>query len=110
MKNAEKTFYAVVSTFRITLILAPCAHIPLMFWKKGKKNLVRQILVFLSVCLLLHTGILNSASLGSEESKKIKQDVYNYDLTQYCMLVLRQDHSRLRGGWATAAQLAEILR
>ncbi|OPJ79831.1 IQ calmodulin-binding motif-containing protein 1 [Patagioenas fasciata monilis] len=59
--------------------------------------------------LLKLKGILNSASLGSEESKKIKQDIYNYDLTQYCMLVLRQDHSRLRGGWATAAQLAEIL-
>ncbi|KFR01113.1 IQ calmodulin-binding motif-containing protein 1, partial [Opisthocomus hoazin] len=53
--------------------------------------------------------ILNSVSLGCEESKKIKQDIYDYDLTQYCMLVLRQDHSRLRGGWAIAAQLAEIL-
>ncbi|KAM6397697.1 IQ calmodulin-binding motif-containing protein 1 isoform 2-T5 [Pluvialis apricaria] len=59
--------------------------------------------------LLKLKGILNSASLGCEESKKIKQDIYNYDLTQYCMLVLKQDHSRLRGGWATAAQLAEIL-
>ncbi|XP_053926313.1 IQ calmodulin-binding motif-containing protein 1 isoform X2 [Cuculus canorus] len=53
--------------------------------------------------------ILNSAFLGCEESRKIKQDIYSYDLTRYCMLVLRQDHSRLRGGWATAAQLAEIL-
>lgn len=78
--------------------------------EKGKKNLVRQIPVFLSVSFFLHTGILNSASSGSEESKKIKQDIYDYDLTQYCMLVLRQDHSRLHGGWATAAQLAEILR
>ncbi|NWH59624.1 IQCB1 protein, partial [Geococcyx californianus] len=59
--------------------------------------------------LLELKGILNSASLGSEESKRIKQDIYSYDLTQYCMLVLRQDHSQLRGGWATAAQLAEIL-
>ncbi|XP_059676104.1 IQ calmodulin-binding motif-containing protein 1 [Gavia stellata] len=59
--------------------------------------------------LLKLKGILNSSSLGCEESKKIKQDIYDYDLTQYCMLVLRQDHSRLRGGWATAAQLAEIL-
>ncbi|XP_074949148.1 IQ calmodulin-binding motif-containing protein 1 [Phalacrocorax aristotelis] len=59
--------------------------------------------------LLKLKGILNSASLGGEESKKIKQDIYNYDLAQYCMLVLRQDHSQLRGGWATAAQLAEIL-
>ncbi|XP_068263786.1 IQ calmodulin-binding motif-containing protein 1 [Nyctibius grandis] len=59
--------------------------------------------------LLKLKGILNSASLGCEESKKIKQDIYDYDLTQYCLLVLRQDHSRLRGGWATAAQLAEIL-
>ncbi|XP_075613162.1 IQ calmodulin-binding motif-containing protein 1 isoform X1 [Balearica regulorum gibbericeps] len=59
--------------------------------------------------LLKLKGILHSASLGYEESKKIKQDIYDYDLTQYCMLILRQDHSRLRGGWATAAQLAEIL-
>ncbi|XP_009874871.1 PREDICTED: IQ calmodulin-binding motif-containing protein 1 [Apaloderma vittatum] len=59
--------------------------------------------------LLKLKGILNSASLSYEESKKIKQDIYNYDLTQYCMLILRQDHSKLRGGWATAAQLAEIL-
>ncbi|NXN40269.1 IQCB1 protein, partial [Rhinoptilus africanus] len=59
--------------------------------------------------LLKLKGILNSTSLGHEESKKIKQDIYNYDLTRYCMLVLRQDHSRLHGGWATAAQLAEIL-
>ncbi|XP_005244310.2 IQ calmodulin-binding motif-containing protein 1 isoform X1 [Falco peregrinus] len=59
--------------------------------------------------LLQLKGILNSASLGSEESKKIKQDIYDYDLTRYCLLVLRQDHSRLCGGWATATQLAEIL-
>ncbi|XP_009706107.1 PREDICTED: IQ calmodulin-binding motif-containing protein 1 [Cariama cristata] len=59
--------------------------------------------------LLKLKGILNNASLGCEESKKIKQDIYDYDLTQYCMLVLRQDHFRLHGGWATAAQLAEIL-
>ncbi|XP_071602790.1 IQ calmodulin-binding motif-containing protein 1 isoform X3 [Heliangelus exortis] len=59
--------------------------------------------------LLKLKGILNSASLGCEESKKIKQDIYDHELTQYCMLVLRQDHSRLHGGWATAAQLAEIL-
>ncbi|NWW54804.1 IQCB1 protein, partial [Pedionomus torquatus] len=59
--------------------------------------------------LLKLKEILNTASLGHEESKKIKQDIYSYDLTQYCMLVLRQDHSGLRGGWATAVQLAEIL-
>ncbi|KFV60867.1 IQ calmodulin-binding motif-containing protein 1, partial [Tyto alba] len=53
--------------------------------------------------------ILNSVSLGCEASKKIKQDIYDYELTQYCLLVLRQDHSRLRGGWATATQLAELL-
>ncbi|KFQ27656.1 IQ calmodulin-binding motif-containing protein 1, partial [Merops nubicus] len=59
--------------------------------------------------LLKLKGILSNTSLGCEESKKIKQDIYDYDLTQYCMLVLRQDHSQLPGGWATAAQLAEIL-
>ncbi|NXX77006.1 IQCB1 protein, partial [Urocolius indicus] len=59
--------------------------------------------------LLKLKDILNSASLGCEESKRIKHDIYSYDLTQYCLLVLRQDHSRLPGGWATAVQLAEIL-
>ncbi|NWR69212.1 IQCB1 protein, partial [Centropus unirufus] len=59
--------------------------------------------------LLELTGILNSASLGCEESKKIRQDVYSYELTQYCLLALRQDPSQMYGGWATAAQLAEIL-
>ncbi|NXT27797.1 IQCB1 protein, partial [Syrrhaptes paradoxus] len=58
--------------------------------------------------LLKLKGILNSASLRCEESKKIKQDIYNY-LAQHCMLVLRQDHSQLHGGWATAAQIGEIL-
>ncbi|XP_009909494.2 IQ calmodulin-binding motif-containing protein 1 [Dryobates pubescens] len=59
--------------------------------------------------LLKLKGIVNDSSLGCEESKKIKQDIYGYNLTQYCMLLLRQDHSQLHGGWATAAQLAEIL-
>ncbi|NXI42077.1 IQCB1 protein, partial [Galbula dea] len=61
------------------------------------------------ILLLKLKEILNNASLGCEESKKIKQDIYDYNLTRYCMLVLRQDHSRLHGDWATTAQLAEIL-
>ncbi|XP_025909923.1 IQ calmodulin-binding motif-containing protein 1 isoform X3 [Nothoprocta perdicaria] len=61
------------------------------------------------VLLLKLKEILNSASSGSKESKKIRQEIHYYDLTQYCVLVLRQDYSRLPGGWATAARLAEIL-
>ncbi|NXN93420.1 IQCB1 protein, partial [Rhinopomastus cyanomelas] len=59
--------------------------------------------------LLKLKGILQSGALRYEESNKIKQDIYEYDLPRYCMLVLRQDHSRVPGGWATAAQLAEIV-
>ncbi|XP_062354380.1 IQ calmodulin-binding motif-containing protein 1 isoform X3 [Cinclus cinclus] len=59
--------------------------------------------------LLKLKGILSSPFLGCEESNKIKQDIYDYGLTQYCLLVLKQDHSQLHGAWATAAQLAEIL-
>uniref|UniRef100_A0A8C3VJ05 IQ motif containing B1 n=1 Tax=Catharus ustulatus TaxID=91951 RepID=A0A8C3VJ05_CATUS len=59
--------------------------------------------------LLKLKGILSSPSLGCEESNKIKQDIYDYGLTQYCLLILKQDHSQLQGAWATAAQLAEIL-
>uniref|UniRef100_A0A674IVZ4 IQ motif containing B1 n=1 Tax=Terrapene triunguis TaxID=2587831 RepID=A0A674IVZ4_9SAUR len=61
------------------------------------------------VLLLKLKEILNSTSLGSKESQKIKQDLYYYNLVQYCLLVLKQDYSRLPGGWATAAQLSEIL-
>ncbi|NWI84864.1 IQCB1 protein, partial [Pitta sordida] len=59
--------------------------------------------------LLELKGILSNPSLGCEELKKIKRDIYDYGLAQYCLLVLQQDHARLRGGWAAAAQLAEIL-
>ncbi|KAF4796978.1 hypothetical protein TURU_081330 [Turdus rufiventris] len=59
--------------------------------------------------LLKLKGILSNPSLGCEESNKIKQDIYDYGLTQYCLLILKQDHSQLHGAWATAAQLAEIL-
>ncbi|XP_074857361.1 IQ calmodulin-binding motif-containing protein 1 isoform X2 [Carettochelys insculpta] len=61
------------------------------------------------VLLLKIKGILSSTSLGGKESQKIKKDLYYYDLVQYCVVVLKQDYSRLCGGWATAAQLAEIL-
>ncbi|XP_026563709.1 IQ calmodulin-binding motif-containing protein 1 [Pseudonaja textilis] len=61
------------------------------------------------VLLLKLKEILTSASPGSNESKKIKQDLYYCDLVQYCLLVLKQDYTRVPGGWTTAAQIAEIL-
>lgn len=54
--------------------------------------------------------ILITASPGSNESKKIKQDLYYCDLIQYCLVVLKQDYTKVPGGWTTAAQIAEILR
>ncbi|XP_030065621.1 IQ calmodulin-binding motif-containing protein 1 isoform X2 [Microcaecilia unicolor] len=61
------------------------------------------------VLLLKLKEILKSAPSLSKESKKLKEDLYHYDLIQYCILVLKQDYSRVNGGWATAAKLAEIL-
>ncbi|XP_053259586.1 IQ calmodulin-binding motif-containing protein 1 isoform X1 [Podarcis raffonei] len=61
------------------------------------------------VLLLKLKDILNSAPPGSKELKKIKQDLYYYDLVQYCTLVIKQDYTRVLGGWTTAAQIAEIL-
>nr|XP_056717252.1 IQ calmodulin-binding motif-containing protein 1 [Euleptes europaea] len=61
------------------------------------------------VLLLKIKDILTSAPPGSKESQKIKQDLYYYDLVQYCLLVLKQDYTRVLGGWGTAAQIAEIL-
>ncbi|XP_013370555.1 PREDICTED: IQ calmodulin-binding motif-containing protein 1 [Chinchilla lanigera] len=61
------------------------------------------------VILLKLKEIINSTPLGSSELKKIKQDIYCYDLIQYCLLVLRQDCSRIQGGWATISQLTQIV-
>ncbi|XP_058151713.1 IQ calmodulin-binding motif-containing protein 1 isoform X3 [Dasypus novemcinctus] len=61
------------------------------------------------VILLKLKEIINSTSLGSSELKKIKQDIYCYDLIQYCLLVLSQDCSRIQGGWTTISQLTQIL-
>ncbi|XP_060118446.1 IQ calmodulin-binding motif-containing protein 1 [Heteronotia binoei] len=61
------------------------------------------------VLLLKIKEILTSAPPGSKESQKIKEDLYYYDLIQYCVLVLKQDYTRVLGGWVTAAQIAEIL-
>ncbi|XP_045363157.1 IQ calmodulin-binding motif-containing protein 1 isoform X2 [Camelus bactrianus] len=61
------------------------------------------------VILLRLKEIMNNTPLGSSELKKIKQDIYCYDLIQYCLLVLSQDCSRIQGGWTTISQLTQIL-
>ncbi|XP_076974294.1 IQ calmodulin-binding motif-containing protein 1 [Tamandua tetradactyla] len=61
------------------------------------------------VILLKLKEIISSTPLGSSELKKIKQDIYCYDLIQYCLLVLSQDCSRIQGGWTTISQLTQIL-
>ncbi|XP_006936152.1 IQ calmodulin-binding motif-containing protein 1 [Felis catus] len=61
------------------------------------------------IILLKLKEIINNTPLGSSELKKIKQDIYCYDLIQYCLLVLSQDYSRIQGGWTTISQLTQIL-
>nr|XP_048310146.1 IQ calmodulin-binding motif-containing protein 1 [Myodes glareolus] len=61
------------------------------------------------VILLKLKEIINNTPLGSSELKKVKQDIYCYDLIQYCLLVLSQDCSRIQGGWTTISQLTQIL-
>nr|KAF6382263.1 IQ motif containing B1 [Pipistrellus kuhlii] len=61
------------------------------------------------VILLKLKEIINNTPFGSSELKKIKQDIYCYDLIRYCLLVLSQDCSRIQGGWATISQLTQIL-
>ncbi|XP_057553224.1 IQ calmodulin-binding motif-containing protein 1 isoform X2 [Hippopotamus amphibius kiboko] len=61
------------------------------------------------VILLKLKEIINNTPLGSSELKKIKQDIYCYDLIQYCLLVLSKDCSRIQGGWTTISQLTQIL-
>ncbi|XP_040858853.1 IQ calmodulin-binding motif-containing protein 1 isoform X3 [Ochotona curzoniae] len=61
------------------------------------------------VILLKLKEIISNTPLGSSELKKIKQDIYCYDLIQYCLLILSQDCSRIQGGWTTVSQLTQIL-
>ncbi|XP_072117056.1 IQ calmodulin-binding motif-containing protein 1-like [Mobula birostris] len=61
------------------------------------------------VLLLKLKEILKEPPLGSKELKKLKEDIYYYDLIQYCILVLTQDYRNIPGNWFTAVQLAEIL-
>ncbi|XP_029795272.1 IQ calmodulin-binding motif-containing protein 1 [Suricata suricatta] len=61
------------------------------------------------VILLKLKEIINNTPLGSSELKKIKEDIYCYDLIRYCLLVLSQDCSRIQGGWTTISQLTQIL-
>ncbi|XP_043930956.1 IQ calmodulin-binding motif-containing protein 1 [Protopterus annectens] len=59
--------------------------------------------------LLKLKQILEGVPSGSKELKKLKQDIYRYDLLQYCVVILKQDFSRINGGWATATQLGQLL-
>ncbi|XP_078259408.1 IQ calmodulin-binding motif-containing protein 1 [Rhinoraja longicauda] len=59
--------------------------------------------------LLKLKDILKGPPFGSRELKKLKEDIYYYDLIQYCVLVLAQDYRNIRGQWFTAVQLADIL-
>ncbi|KAJ7345894.1 hypothetical protein JRQ81_001844 [Phrynocephalus forsythii] len=59
--------------------------------------------------LLKLKDILSSVPAGSNESQKINQDLYYYNLLQYCVFVLKQDYTKVSGGWATAAHIAEML-
>ncbi|KAG9467654.1 hypothetical protein GDO78_014518 [Eleutherodactylus coqui] len=61
------------------------------------------------VLLLTLRDILTSAEPGSKELQELKEDSYSYGLVQYCVLVLKQDYSRVDGGWTTAAGLADVL-
>ncbi|XP_069080376.1 IQ calmodulin-binding motif-containing protein 1 isoform X2 [Pleurodeles waltl] len=61
------------------------------------------------VLLLKLKEILKSVPPVSKESKKLKEDIYRYDLIQYCSMVLKQDYSRVAGGWSSAANLSNIL-
>ncbi|XP_072274015.1 IQ calmodulin-binding motif-containing protein 1 [Pyxicephalus adspersus] len=61
------------------------------------------------ILLMKLKEISKSAPAGSKELQRIKEDLFSYGLLQYCILVLKQDYSRVEGGWTTAASLANIL-
>uniref|UniRef100_A0A8C5WH31 IQ calmodulin-binding motif-containing protein 1 n=1 Tax=Leptobrachium leishanense TaxID=445787 RepID=A0A8C5WH31_9ANUR len=61
------------------------------------------------VLLLRLRDLVKDVAPGSPELRKLKEDLYDYDLIQYCVLVLKQDYSRVRGSWSTAADVADTL-
>ncbi|KAM4026053.1 IQ calmodulin-binding motif-containing protein 1 [Anomaloglossus baeobatrachus] len=61
------------------------------------------------ILLLSLRDLLRSAASEGEALQRIREDCYGYGLVQYCVLVLKQDYSRVDGGWTTAAALAHVL-
>ncbi|XP_078680207.1 IQ calmodulin-binding motif-containing protein 1-like [Branchiostoma floridae x Branchiostoma belcheri] len=61
------------------------------------------------VLLLELRDILDMAPAGSPNARKIRLDIWTYDLLQVLVLVLKQDFSTIHGGWATAVKLSQIL-
>ncbi|XP_072436040.1 IQ calmodulin-binding motif-containing protein 1-like isoform X2 [Chiloscyllium punctatum] len=61
------------------------------------------------ILLLKLKEILKKPPVESKELQKLKEDIYYYDLIQYCILVLKQDYYNIPGSWSTAVDLAEIV-
>ncbi|XP_048391021.1 IQ calmodulin-binding motif-containing protein 1-like isoform X2 [Stegostoma tigrinum] len=61
------------------------------------------------ILLLKLKEILKEPPVESKEQQKLKEDIYYYDLIQYCILVLKQDYHNIPGSWSTAVDLAEIV-
>ena len=77
-------------------------------YKKGTKLslLVWNFFYF----VVLFPAILDEAPATSEEGVRVRQELWKYNLLKVMMLVLRQDFSVIQGEWATAAELANLMR
>ena len=58
-------------------------------------------------CIL---DILGSASVGSTQLTELKLSLWTYDLLQVLVVCIKQDFTKVPGGYTTGSQLAQILR
>ena len=54
--------------------------------------------------------ILISAPAGSKDGSRIRKEIWEYNILQALVLVLKQDFTIVDGEWQIAAALAAILR
>ncbi|KAK7495678.1 hypothetical protein BaRGS_00013125 [Batillaria attramentaria] len=59
--------------------------------------------------LLKLRDILDSAPAGTPEGTRIRREIWEYNMLQMLIIIVRQDFSILPGEWRTAAKLATLL-
>ena len=59
---------------------------------------------------VLVPDILDKAPVGTPEGREVRREVWEFNILQMLIIIVRQDFSILPGEWRTAAKLAMLIR